>query len=105
MTSSIPRRHAVGGLIGLTLAPRFPTDNNAQNAAATYVLVHGAWHGGWCWKKVVTILRAAHNVYTPTLTGLGERSHLGGPTVNLSIHVQDIVNLLTYEDLERVILV
>ncbi len=73
---------------------------------ATFVLVHGAWHGGWCWKKVTPLLRAAHHeVLTPTLTGLGERSHLAGPGVNLSTHIQDVVSLLTYEDLEHVILV
>jgi hypothetical protein len=46
----------------------------------TYVLVHGAWHGGWCWKKVTPLLRASgHDVFTPTLPGLGERSHLLSP--------------------------
>jgi pimeloyl-ACP methyl ester carboxylesterase len=73
---------------------------------ATFVLVHGAWHGGWCWKKVVPLLRSGgHEVFTPTLTGLGERSHLANPAVNLSTHTQDIINLLVYEDLERVVLV
>lgn len=73
---------------------------------ATFVLVHGCWHGGWCWKKITPLLRAAgHEVYTPTLTGLGERAHLLSPAVNLSIHIVDIVNLLSYEDLEDVLLV
>jgi pimeloyl-ACP methyl ester carboxylesterase len=73
---------------------------------ATFVLVPGAWHGGWCWKAVSALLRARdHEVFAATLTGLGERSHLSGPNVNLSTHVQDIVGLLTYEDLERVVLV
>ncbi len=73
---------------------------------ATFVLVHGAWHGGWCWKKVVPLLRAAgHDVYTPTLTGLGERAHLLSPTVNLSMHITDIANMLFYEDLWDVLLV
>lgn len=73
---------------------------------ATFVLVHGAWHGGWCWRRVTPLLGAAgHAVFTPTLTGLGERSHLGGPGVNLSTHIQDVVNLLFYEGLERVTLV
>ena len=50
----------------------------------TIVLIHGAWHGGWCWKKVAPLLRAAgHEVYTPTLTGLGDRAHLLGPAVTL----------------------
>jgi pimeloyl-ACP methyl ester carboxylesterase len=73
---------------------------------ATFVLVHGAWHGGWCWRKLTPLLRAAgHEVYTPTLTGLGERVHLGHPDVGLATHVQDVVNVLEYEDLSDVILV
>lgn len=72
----------------------------------TYVLVHGGWHGGWCWKRVTPFLRdSGHTVYTPTLTGLGERSHLASPETNLSTHIQDILNLLWYEDLTDVILV
>src|ERR1700704_2003476 len=67
---------------------------------ATFVLVHGAWLGGWCWKKVTPRLRAAgHEVFAPTLTGLGERSHLFSPEVGLDTHVEDIVAILDYEDL------
>lgn len=73
---------------------------------ATFVLIHGGGHGGWCWSRVAALLRAAgHEVYTPTLTGLGERAHLLTPRVGLSTHVQDVVNLLTYDDLDDVILV
>jgi pimeloyl-ACP methyl ester carboxylesterase len=73
---------------------------------ATFVLVHGGWHGGWCWKKVTPVLRSTgHEVFAPTLTGLGERSHLAHSGVNLSTHVQDVVNLVWYEDLTDVILV
>jgi len=73
---------------------------------ATYVLVHGAWHGGWCWQRVTPLLRAAgHEVWTPTLTGLGERSHLASPEIDLNTHIQDVVNVLEYEDLRKVILV
>ena len=73
---------------------------------ATFVLVHGAWHGGWCWKKVVPLLRAAgHEIYAPTLTGLGERAHLLTREIGLDTHVQDIVNLLEYEELTQVVLV
>ncbi len=73
---------------------------------ATYLLVHGAWHGGWCWKRVSRLLRAAgHEVFTPTLTGLGEREHLMSPDIGLDTHVQDIVGVLEYEDLHDVILV
>jgi pimeloyl-ACP methyl ester carboxylesterase len=73
---------------------------------ATFVLVHGACHGGWCWRKLIPLLRGAgHEVYTPTLTGLGERAHLGNPEVGLATHVQDIVKMLEYEDLTDVVLV
>ena len=73
---------------------------------ATYVLVHGGGHGGWCYQRVARLLRSAgHEVYTPTLTGLGERSHLVGPGVDLDTHIQDVTALLHYEDLRDVILV
>ena len=72
----------------------------------TFVLVHPAWHGGWIWKKVVPLLRKhGHLVFTPTLTGLGERSHLASAEIGLDVHVNDIVNVLKYEDLREVILV
>jgi pimeloyl-ACP methyl ester carboxylesterase len=71
-----------------------------------FVLVHGATAGGWLWKDVATCLRAAgHHVYTPTLTGLGDRKHLLTREVDLYTHIQDIVNVLTYEDLHDVVLV
>jgi hypothetical protein len=73
---------------------------------AACVLVHGAWGGGWAWKRVTPLLRAqGHEVFTPTLTGLGERVHLASPAVNLDTHIQDIVNVLLYEDLRDVVLV
>lgn len=73
---------------------------------ATFVLVPGAWLGGWCWQELTPRLRdAGHQVYTPTLTGLGERRHLGGPQVDLDTHLQDIVNVLEFEDLHDVTLV
>jgi pimeloyl-ACP methyl ester carboxylesterase len=73
---------------------------------ATFVLVHPAWFGGWCWKKVSPLLRArGHAVHTPTLSGLGERVHLARPEIGLDTHVDDVVNLLVYEDLHDVVLV
>jgi pimeloyl-ACP methyl ester carboxylesterase len=72
---------------------------------ATYVLVHGAGHGGWCYQRVARILRGAgHEVYTPTLTGLGERAHLVRPDTDLDTHITDVVAVLDYEDLHDVIL-
>lgn len=74
--------------------------------ARTYVIVHGAWGGGWAFRRVEELLRArGHNVYRPTLTGLGERSHLAGPHVGLGTHVEDVVNVLLFEDLRDVVLV
>ena len=73
---------------------------------ATFVLVHGTTGGGWVWKNIARPLRAAgHEVYTPTLTGLGERQHLLTPDVGLDTHVMDIVNVLRFEDLRDVVLV
>lgn len=73
---------------------------------ATYVLVHGGWHGGWCWRRVTSILReAGHEVFTPTLTGLGERAHLLNPEIDLDTHIRDVMGVLKYEDLHEVILV
>jgi len=72
----------------------------------TFVLVHGAWHGGWCWNKVASILRGrGHSVFTPTQTGLGERSHLLSKSIDLDVFITDIANVLKWEDLNDVILV
>ena len=71
----------------------------------TFVLVHGAWHGGWCWRRVRENLEGRGcRVLTPTLTGLGERAHLLGPEVDLELHIRDIVNVLEWEDLADVVL-
>jgi pimeloyl-ACP methyl ester carboxylesterase len=74
---------------------------------ATFVVVHGAWGGAWSWNKfVIPLLRkAGHLVYPVTLTGLGERSHLATPDIDLNTHIQDVVNVLFYEDLHDAILV
>jgi pimeloyl-ACP methyl ester carboxylesterase len=72
---------------------------------STFVLVHGAWHGSWCWKRVRRALQnQGHEVFTPTLTGVGERSHLLSRDVNLETHVQDVLNLIKWEDLTGVVL-
>ena len=72
----------------------------------TYVLVHGGGHGGWCYQRVARLLRAAgHDVYTPTLTGLGERAHVLTRDTNLDTHIQDIVSLLQFEELKGAVLV
>ncbi len=73
---------------------------------ATFVIVHGVYDGGWRWRDVRRYLEGdSHAVYTPTLTGYGERSHLASPAINLDTHIQDAVNVLEYEDLNQVVLV
>lgn len=73
---------------------------------STFVLVHGAWHGGWCWSRVASILRArGHKVTTPTQTGVGEKSHLLSSDITLTTFGEDIVNHLRFEELSDVILV
>jgi pimeloyl-ACP methyl ester carboxylesterase len=73
---------------------------------AEFVLVHGAWHGGWVWSRVARMLRAhGHEVHAPTLTGLGERSHLLGPDIGVETHVLDLLGVLRSRDLTDVTLV
>ena len=72
---------------------------------SVYVLVHGAWGGSWCWKATRRALQArGHDVFTPTLTGVGERSHLSSREVNLDTHIADVVNLIRWEELSDVVL-
>ena len=73
--------------------------------AYTFVLVHGAWHGGWCWQRVADRLRGGgHKVFTPTLTGLGERSHLLRAGIDIDTHIADVVNVMKWERLTDVVL-
>ena len=103
----MPRRRFLAGLSILSVgAARSAFAQSTRSKPHTFVLVHGAWHGGWCWKRVLPLLRAAgHDVYTPTLTGLGERAHLATPDVDLETHITDIGAVFFYEDLHNVILV
>lgn len=72
----------------------------------TYVIVHGAWGGGWDWRTIDSMLTAhGHRVYRPSLTGLGERSHLASPDIGLETHINDVVNLVVWEELDDVTLV
>jgi pimeloyl-ACP methyl ester carboxylesterase len=73
---------------------------------STFVLLHGAWHGGWVWQRVASLLRAAgHDVHTPTFTGVSDRAHLLTPSVGLGTHIQDVVAYLDAYDLTDVVLV
>ena len=72
----------------------------------TYVLVHGDFHGGWCWRRVADRLSGTgHRVFTPTQTGLGERRHLMSANITLDVFVEDVTKLLEAEELSDVILV
>lgn len=83
-----------------------PTTRDAQPSPATFVLIHGAWHGGWCWRFVSERLVArGHRVFTPTLTGQGERRHLVGAVTSLDVAITDIENLIEAEELNDVVLV
>ncbi len=107
MAIEMTRRGAItAGVTGVALAATGIETAAAQQTAKTFVLVHGAWHGGWCWRRVSDLLeKQGHKVFAPTLTGLGERSHLLTKDVNVSTHVTDIVNVLRWEDLKDVVLV
>jgi pimeloyl-ACP methyl ester carboxylesterase len=101
-------RRAALGLAGATVLQSAVPANAAPAASArrTFVLIHGAWHGGWCWRPVVDRLEAkGHHVLTPTLTGLADRSHLLSKSVDLDMHIADIVNLFEWNDLNDVTLV
>jgi pimeloyl-ACP methyl ester carboxylesterase len=105
--TSLSRRQVLGAI---AVSPFGAVVNSttalAQAKTVTFLLVHGAWHGGWCWKKLTPLLQVGgHQVFTPTLTGLGERSHLLSPAVDLTTHIKDITAVLEYEDLQKVVLV
>ncbi len=101
---TVTRRAALGtaavGALGATQAMA------QADTRKTFVLIHGAWHGGWCWRRVADILeKRSHKVYAPSLTGNGDRSHLLSKDVILDTHIADIVNLAKWEDLNGICLV
>lgn len=92
-------------LAGVAASARATAASPAQKAS-TFVLVHGAWHGGWCYSRVAERLRQqGHHVVALTLSGLADRSHLLSPSIRLQTHVDDVANLLRWEDLSDVVLV
>ena len=100
----LTRRNVLAGSAAASAAMAAPA--MAQGEARTFVLVHGAWHGGWCWRRVSDRLeRRGHKVYAPSLTGLADRAHLLTNRVNVSTHITDIVSLIRFEDLTNVVLV
>ena len=102
---AVTRRMALGaGAVGLAMNA---TQAGAQNTARkTFVLIHGAYHGGWCWRPTAEILEShGHKVYAPSLTGNGDRSHLLSKDINLDTQITDIVNLVKWEELKDICLV
>ena len=105
---SVTRRAALGGAaLGVGAAALGGSDALAQaGARKTFVLIHGAYHGGWCWRKVVDILeQRGHKVYAPSLTGLADRSHLLSMNLRLDTHIADISNLFKWEEIKDACLV
>ncbi len=103
---SISRRGFVSAGFAAAVQLASPVVARAETKRRTFVLVHGAWHGGWCWRRVADRLRAkGHYVIAPTLSGVGERSHLKPEDIGLMAQVQDVVGEMKWKDLDRVVLV
>jgi pimeloyl-ACP methyl ester carboxylesterase len=110
--TTITRRSMIGrvaasvGLAGAAASGDIVGAARAQSSPRTFVLVHGAFVGGWYWRRVSDFLeKQGHKVFSPTLTGLGERSHLLGKDINLDTHITDIVNVIKWEDIKDICLV
>jgi pimeloyl-ACP methyl ester carboxylesterase len=101
------RGNGVSGGVQAAVAASAGVTRAADRAEGkTYVLVAGGWHGGWCWRRVADLLEAqGHKVFAPTLTGIGERSHLLTKDVNLAMHIADVVNVIKWEGLKDIVLV
>lgn len=103
----------ISALYAAGASPAFADQGNSgtegsasENSRHTFVLVHGASGGGWDWKTIDDLLTSrGHEVYRPTLTGLGEKVHLNSPEIDLTTHVTDIANVILFEDLSEVVLV
>lgn len=106
--ASLSRRRLLAGTVAAAASARLPDASTAQawSKRAPFVLVHGAFHGGWCWRRVADRLMAkGRYVVAPTLSGVGERSHLTSDAINLSTHIDDVVNEIKWKDLEGLVLV
>ena len=109
MTTAQATRRGVLGAMGagaVAAAGGLVAPAGAQAGGKTFVLVHGAWHGGWCWRRVSDLLeKKGHKVFSPTMTGLGACSHLLNKDVNVTTHVTDIANFIKWENLSDIVLV
>ena len=93
------------GSIAVCAAP-FAAWAQADRKPKNFVLVHGSWHGGWCWSRVAAALaQKQHRVFAVTQTGLGDRRHLAGAATHIDVFVDDIVNAIESEELDDVVLV
>lgn len=102
---SFPKASAAT-VAGVTIGRRGTRKAGSTAPSRTFVLVHGAWHGGWCWRRVADILAShGHRVFAPSLTGLGDRAHLFSKDISLQTHVEDIVSLVEAEELNDFVLV
>ena len=105
-TGALTRRQTLAGAGAALVSTAAGSRAKAEEESKTFVLVHGTWLGGWSWQYVRRILeRAGHDVYAPSLTGCGDRIHMTSPDVGLDTHIQDIVNIIDFENLDNVILV
>ena len=109
-TRRMKRRHVLKAAAGFGVSALAVQSGerraSAQGSSRTFVLIHGAWHGGWCWGPVAGNLRAqGHKVYAPSLSGLADRSHLLSTSITLDTHIADIVNLFQWEEIENAVLV
>lgn len=107
MTAPNITRRSITGAVGAGLVAlasgRVVSVASTQTASKTFVLVHGAWVAGWYWRRVSDLLeKKGHKVFSPTLTGLGERSHLLSKDINLDTHIADIVNVIKWESLKDI---
>jgi len=76
-----------------------------SSSAKTFLVCHGAWSAGWAWKKMHPLMQAAgHRLVTPSYTGLGDRVHLANPSIDLETHIEDVLNVIQYEDLRDIVL-
>src|SRR5262245_7088588 len=97
---------AAGVPIAVAGVARYPTAARGQAGSKAFVLAHGSWHGGWCWRKVADRLRAkGHIVHTPSCTGMGDRAHLLSKDITINTFAEDLVQVIQSEELSNVIVV
>src|SRR6202046_1872488 len=107
-STSVSRRQVMSMGLGIIAGAEIVSIPLAHAASKsnTFVLVHGAWHGGWCWRRVSDRLAAkGHYVIAPTLSGVGERSHLSPDEINLTTQINDVVGEIKWKDLDHLVLV